>query len=166
VAAAGPRSFPAERLDRRAGCGTAPLIAYFDTSALIKLVVLEDGSATADELWSRASLRVGSRLVYPEGRAALAAAARAGRIDETEARGAATDLRRACSAMRLVGVDWTLAEHAGTLAELHGLRGYDAVHLATALAVDDASLVVATWDRDLARAASRAGRPVAPPVGA
>lgn len=129
---------------------------------MIKLVLLEDGSPVADELWSRSSLRVASRLVYPEGRAALAAAARALRIDETEARRAVTDLGSACSAMRLVGVDWALAEQAGELAERHGLRGYDAVHLATALAVEDPDLVVTTWDRDLARAAVRVGRPVVP----
>lgn len=142
--------------------GPAALTTYFDTSALIKLVLLEDGSPVADELWSRSSLRVASRLVYPEGRAALAAAARALRIDETEARRAVTDLGSACSAMRLVGVDWALAEQAGELAERHGLRGYDAVHLATALAVEDPDLVVTTWDRDLARAAVRVGRPVVP----
>jgi predicted nucleic acid-binding protein len=129
---------------------------------LIKLLLLEDGSPVADELWSRSSLRVASRLVYPEGRAALAAAARALQIDETEARQAVTDLGSACSAMRLVGVDWALGEQAGELAEAHGLRGYDAVHLATALAVDDPDLVVATWDRDLARAAVRVGRSVVP----
>ena len=39
--------------------------------------------------------------------------------------------------MRLVGVDHALARAAGTLAEAHALRGYDAVHLATALSIDD-----------------------------
>ncbi len=51
----------------------------------------------------------------------------------------------------------------GDLAEIHGLRGYDAVHLATALGVNAASLLVATWDRELARGAIEAGCSVSPP---
>jgi predicted nucleic acid-binding protein len=41
------------------------LIADIDTSALIKVVVDEDGSELADELWSRSSSRIVNDLVYP-----------------------------------------------------------------------------------------------------
>jgi uncharacterized protein len=64
--------------------------------------------------------------------------------------------------MLLIGVDWALARQAGDLAEHYGLRGYDAVHLATALAVDATDLVLVTWDRNLAGAAVQAGIAVAP----
>jgi predicted nucleic acid-binding protein len=37
------------------------------------------------------------------------------------------------------------------------LRGYDAVHLATALELGDEEVVLVTWDRDLTRAAERIG---------
>lgn len=46
-------------------------------------------------------------------------------------------------------------EHAGDLAEQHGLRGYDAVHLATALAAGVDAMVTA--DADLLRAAPICG---------
>lgn len=68
--------------------------------------------------------------------------------------------------MLLVGVDEELARDAGTLAEDYALRGYDAVHLATALSAEDDELVVVTWDRDLAAAALRCRLPVAPAVEA
>jgi uncharacterized protein len=126
--------------------------------------VVEQGSDVADEVWSRASSRIASRLVYPEARATLAAARRAGRIDESAHRATIKDLDAACRATRLVGVDWQLAKSAGDLAERHVLRGYDAVHLATALSIDDPGVVVVTWDQDLARAALQAGRAVAPPL--
>ena len=64
--------------------------------------------------------------------------------------------------MLLIGIDWSLARHAGELAAIHGLRGYDAVHLATALAAATADLVLVTWDRDLARATAQSGIAVAP----
>lgn len=53
----------------------------------------------------------------------------------------------------MIGIDGPLARAAGDLAEQHGLRGYDAVHLASAIAVEDPGLVMATWGGDLAAAA-------------
>jgi len=46
---------------------------------------------------------------------------------------------------------------AGDLADGVGLRGYDAVHLATALLAGPADVLFATWDSALAEAAAGAG---------
>jgi hypothetical protein len=51
-------------------------LVYFDSSALVKLVVEEAGSQLAAELWDGCDAALASRLAYPEVRAALAAAAR------------------------------------------------------------------------------------------
>lgn len=61
----------------------------------------------------------------------------------------------------LVGVDVPLSHEAGDLAEQQGLRGYDAVHLASALSLGHATTVV-TWDEQLRRAAAAAGCAIAP----
>jgi predicted nucleic acid-binding protein len=124
--------------------------------------VVEDGSDLADELWAAADLKIASHLLYPEARAALAAAYRAGRVDQRGLRQAIADLEAATSSMALVGVDEGLAREAGRLAEELSLRGYDAVHLATALSSEDDERLIVTWDRDLAVAASRCGCLVAP----
>jgi uncharacterized protein len=58
-----------------------------------------------------------------------------------------------CGELAVIGLDEPLARAAGELAEHHALRGYDAVHLASATAVAHPDLVMATWDRDLASAA-------------
>ena len=50
-----------------------------------------------------------------------------------------------------------LTQMAADLAETHGLRGYDAVHLAAAEAVADGDLVLVTGDADLAAAAIAIG---------
>jgi uncharacterized protein len=60
-----------------------------------------------------------------------------------------------------VGVDQELAARAGEYAEDLGLRGYDSVHLATALELGDEEIVMVTWDRDLALATERVGLGVA-----
>jgi hypothetical protein len=52
--------------------------------------------------------------------------------------------------------------HAGQLARSHALRGADAVHLASALAVADPDLVVAVWDRRLHAGAAAASLHLAP----
>lgn len=62
----------------------------------------------------------------------------------------------------MIGLDAALARAAGRLAERRALRGYDAVHLASALAIDDADVVLATWDRALAEAAAGETLAVAP----
>ncbi len=129
------------------------MIVYFDTSAVIKLLVDEQGSDRAAELWQRADLLVSSQLLYVEARAALAAAYRSGRLDAPGLDRARTGLEALFAELRTIAVDEPLARAAGDLAEQHSLRGYDAVHLASALAIDAADVLLATWDRDLSQAA-------------
>ena len=62
----------------------------------------------------------------------------------------------------IVGVDEPLARRAGELADERALRGYDAVHLASALALGPGETILATWDSDLSNAAVSAGLAVAP----
>lgn len=103
-----------------------------------------------------------SILAYPEGRAALAAARRLNRLTAKEHRAALTAFEELSADLVAVGVDEELAQHAGEHAEELELRGYDAVHLATALELGDEEVVLVTWDRDLAQAAERVGLGVAP----
>ena len=123
----------------------------------------EPGSELAAELWDRAESVVSSQLVYPEARAAAAAAHRRRRITSTTLRRAVDRIDELCTELDVIGLDPDLAHSAGDLAEAHGLRGYDAVHLATALSVESDSMLLATWDGDLAHAAVAAGCSVSPP---
>jgi uncharacterized protein len=128
---------------------------------LIKLIVVEDGSESAAELWRCPSPAASSVLAYPEGRAALAAARRLDRLGAADHRKAVAAFEEMYAELITVGVDQELAVRAGGCAEDLGLRGYDAVHLATALELGDEEVVLVTWDRDLARAAGRAGLGIA-----
>ena len=142
------------------------MIAYLDTSAIVKLLARdEDGSELVRELLDASDGAVASRLAYPEARAALAAAERAGRLGGRQHALAKGDLERALSSLAIVELDPGLAKAAGEVAERFRLRAYDAVHLVSALVVDEGDTVVVTWDRALASAAEDAGPGVAPPVG-
>ena len=101
-------------------------------------------------------------LIYPEGRAALAAARRNGRLGENDHARALADFEDVVSDLALIGVDEPLARNAGALAEEFELRGYDAVHLATALTLREDEVTLVTWDGDLAEAAIKTDLAVAP----
>lgn len=76
---------------------------------------------------------------------------------EEEHRAALAAFEQLHTELATVGIDPELARRAGGCAEELELRGYDAVHLATALELGDEEVVLVTWDRDLARAAERVG---------
>jgi predicted nucleic acid-binding protein len=117
------------------------------------------------ELWDRADLLVSSQLVYPEARAALAAATRASRIDEATHASAVATLEDLYAQLRIVAIDEPLARQAGDLAAQHALRGYDAVHLACALRLEGRDILLATWDNALNSAARATGQLIANETG-
>jgi uncharacterized protein len=142
-------------------------IAYFDASAFVKLLVEEDGTDLAAELWDGCDAAVSSRLSHPEVRAALAAAQRDHRVSASGVRSAEDAWHEYWAAVRPVELTEALARHAGDLACTHALRGTDAVHVASALAVaEEGDLVMAVWDQRLAVGASAAGLAIAPALDA
>src|SRR4051812_38396046 len=88
--------------------------------------------------------------------------ARARRISMAELDEVKGSLRRVWTQVQVVDLDELVAAAAGDAAETFGLRGYDAVHLATALALQDESLLMATWDSDLRAVALKVGLMIAP----
>lgn len=132
-------------------------VAYFDSSALVRLVIDEPGSQQAAQLWDGADAVLTSRVAHPEVRAALAAARRGGRLDTGAHRQAKADWEELHQALRLVEITPLLENDAADLAELHALSGFDAIHLASALTIAMVPVVMATWDGRLHRAAQAVG---------
>ena len=133
------------------------MIAYFDTSAIIPLIISEPSSDRCNRVWNESSRVVSVRLLYPEARAALAKAERMGRISAAQRIAAIVELETIITMVDHIEVTEALAHRAGELAQSHGLRGYDAVHLAGASAVADSDVVLVTGDSDLANAANSIG---------
>lgn len=110
------------------------MILYLDTSAYLKLYVDEAKS----ELVRSAAKgpKVTSHVItYAEIRAGLARALRLGRLPPDAYRYQLDQFERDGCSTRVIAADETLIRRAGDLAETHGLRGYDSVHLAAAEAV-------------------------------
>lgn len=137
-------------------------LVYFDSSALVKLVLDEAGSDVAAALWNGCDAALSSRLAYPEVCAALAAACRSHDLTESEASAAANDWEEFWASMRPIELSADVERTAGELAVVHRLRGADAVHLASALALGSTDVTVAVWDNRLHSGAASAGLAVAP----
>jgi uncharacterized protein len=137
-------------------------LVYFDSSALVKLVLDEVGSDIAAALWNACDVALSSRLAHPEVLAVLAAAGRSHDLTKSEVSAAASDWELFWSSMRPVELSADVERAAGSLAASHQLRGADAVHLASALALGSTDITVAVWDKRLHAGAAAVGLAVAP----
>lgn len=109
------------------------MIIYLDTSALIKRYVREPGSDELNSLLSRATLTGTSIITWAEMAAATAKAQRMSFITAVQAQSAWKKFRNDWISLALIEISKPLVIRAGDLAWDHGLRGYDSVHLASAL---------------------------------
>lgn len=138
-------------------------LVYFDASALVKLIVDEDGSDIAARLWDGCDAALASRLAYVEVCAALVASQRNNDLSESDLETALTGFETFWASVRPLEMTEAVQLRAGRLAREHSLRGADAIHLASATAVGDPELVMAVWDRRLAAGARAKGLAVSPP---
>jgi predicted nucleic acid-binding protein len=126
------------------------VIAYFDTSAIIPLLVDDEPGAEAVlAVWLSAESVVTVRILFAEAAAALARAARLGRLEPEALDLALGELDSVWSQLDIVDIDDSLVRTAGSLARTHPLRGYDAVHCAAALRLADPTTVALAGDQQL-----------------
>jgi len=136
------------------------MILYLDASALVKRYVAEPGSMEVGDAISRADV-VGTALISrAEVAAALAKATRVGALTQEEASACLQVFRGEWPDLMRVQVTEMVVTRAATFAWEHGLRGYDAVHLAPASLWQDAlgePVMLSTFDRQLWKAAMHVG---------
>ena len=136
------------------------MILYFDTAALVKLYVRERGSLVIRRQAGKADAIATSVVAYAEARAAFARLRREKPRSGKRHRERVGQLDRDWDRYVLVELSAAVARSAGELADTHGLRGFDAIHLASALWLKSAysgDLAFAAFDRKLTAAAASAG---------
>ena len=133
------------------------MICYFDTSAFVPLLIDEPASAACRQLWEEADDVLSTQLLYVETAAALAQAARCDRITADQQARALRVARRLCRELNAVEPTQELISRAADLASTEALRGYDAVHCATAEHVNERDLVFASGDRQQLKAGVNLG---------
>ena len=107
-------------------------------------------------------MKISSRLLYAESRAALARAVRAGRTTPRRAAAARSLVDDLWDEVTRIDVTEALVRRAGALSDAHGLRAYDAVHLASCESVGDETTVLVAADGPLLDAAREHGLSTAP----
>lgn len=140
-------------------------IIYFDTSALVKKYVLEPGSDQIGSHYSRAEMVGTAMITPPEMASALSRGVRMDKITADEASQAWNAFEEDYGMMYLVDISQPLISRASRLVWEYGLRGYDAVHLASYLTWKAAlgeEISLATFDVELWQAAKRLAIEVLP----
>ena len=116
---------------------------FFDSSALVKRYSIEVGTAWTISIFRppHANRIYVARITSVEVVSALARRVRAGKLNGKPAQRAMARFRRAfIGRFRKIEITETLIDRPTSLAEKHGLRGYDAVQLAAILAASDERL--------------------------
>ena len=141
------------------------MIAYLDASALVKRYIVERGSRETIALTAESEMTATSIASRAEVAAAFARAVRVGLVARDVARNAQRRFAGDWPDLVRVPLTEALVERAAGLAWEHGLRGYDAVQLASALAWQESvgeQIVLATFDQELWEASMRTGLEVWP----
>jgi len=132
------------------------MILYLDASALVKSYVEEPGSADTLTLINQADISGTAIVTRAEVAASLAKARRRGALSQKEADEAIALFHQEWHQLVHVMASEVVVARADSLAWEYNLRGYDAVHLASALVWQEtlASLItLATFDKALWKAA-------------
>lgn len=108
------------------------MIAYLDTSVLVKIYVLEPGTLEAKAAVAEASVAATSRVAYAEAAAAFARKLREQEFSRRDYSQVMADLKQDWGRFFVLEITQQIVELAGDLAYRRKLRGFDAIHLASA----------------------------------
>lgn len=106
------------------------MILYLDTSGLVKIFLNEAGSDATRTSIGQADMLATSQVTYAEAMAAFARRHREGGLNDDQLDVMTSELGRLWADFNVIGVDEIAA---GGFALRHGLRGFDAIHLAAAM---------------------------------
>ena len=137
------------------------MIAYFDSSSIVKWFFDEPFTELAKDIKDKAKIVVTSLLAFPEVLSAINRACREGRCLESEMELVRNEFLFIWPNFQWIRVNEDLMQQAGELIFKHNLRGFDAVHLASALLLKQEGrgidLFFSCFDQHLNQAARKEG---------
>jgi len=142
------------------------MILYLDTSALVKRYFREPYSDEVLSRWKSATQIVTSSVAYAETMASMYRKKREADLADTLIRNMADSIRREWESFIRVEANGELNGYIDRVVERYPLRGFDAIHLASAIVVHERlpeDFVFACFDKRLACAARSEGLETFPP---
>ena len=133
---------------------------YLDTSALVKLYISEAGSEQVDAVIAQAEITGTSLIAYPETLSAFSRKYREHLFDRKVYHQMRRAFEKDWRRVHVIGFTREISRSAGRLIHRHGLRGFDAIHLATALYLKAQLSIPVTFlcfDERLSKAAKTEG---------
>ncbi|MBW2602437.1 MAG: type II toxin-antitoxin system VapC family toxin [Deltaproteobacteria bacterium] len=131
------------------------MIVYLDTSSLVKLYVEESESSKVDDLVKSSEVTATSLVAYAEARAAFARRYREKAFTSDEYNRMKEVFNKDWSRYLILSVTEDMIRLAGDLTEKHALRGFDSIHLASALTLRQelsSPIVFSCFDDNLQKA--------------
>lgn len=131
------------------------MMFFFDSSALFKRYLREEGSEAVQDLCTRADAVGVSALCFPEILSAAQRLKREGRITSGEVHRVKEALRADLAEASVMGLNEAVIERAASLVEASPLKTLDALHVATA--VEARADLFVSGDEQQLKAARKAG---------
>jgi len=109
------------------------VIVYFDSSSIVKWFFDEPNMDLARDIRDKANFLLTSIVSFPEVISAIHRAMREGRCSKSDMELVHTEFLRVWPGFQWVAVNERLIQGTGRLIFRYGLKGYDSIHLASAL---------------------------------
>ena len=136
------------------------MFLYLDTSSLVKLYVEEAESDQIIGLVGSSEITSTSLIAYAEARAAFARRFRENAFKPVDYDRLKAVFDKDWNNYFILNVTGDLIKLAGDLAEKHALRGFDSIHLASALTLRhelETNIIFSCFDNNLKKASEREG---------
>jgi uncharacterized protein len=128
------------------------MICYLDTSALVKLYIKEEGSDKVKALVDQCDIVSTSVVAYAEARAAFKRICDEGLLKKEEYSRLVASFKQDWPNFLAIKVSEAVINSVDMLADLYSIRGFDLLHLASAVTLStkiNSEIVVGCWDKRL-----------------
>ena len=136
------------------------MIVYLDTSSLVKLYVEEIDSEKINNIANKAAVISTSKIAYAEARSAFARKQKEGGFSTSVLRKVVESFNKDWESYFLIEITDGLIRFAGDIAEKYLLRGFDSIHLASAVNLKNkinSDIYFSSHDTRLNQAAEKEG---------
>ncbi|MHB1253786.1 MAG: type II toxin-antitoxin system VapC family toxin [Candidatus Humimicrobiaceae bacterium] len=132
------------------------MISYFDTSAIVKLYIHETGSEEVREIFDLSDILATSNIAYVETISVFTRINNEKKLSDSDYKNIISNFKKDWEDLFVLKIDNTIIKTAGQFIESYKIKGYDSVHLASAVIFGqriNKIINFCCWDKKLNEAA-------------